>query len=65
MSTKYVSHIKLYDKGENDISLLGLTGYVILEVISNYVMRVEILISVGDVKHMIFSKKGHGLTQWF
>jgi hypothetical protein len=54
----------LYDKGENDISLLGLTGYVILEVISNYVMRVEILISVGDVKHMIFSKKGHGLTQW-
>jgi hypothetical protein len=43
----------LFDRGENGISLLGITGYDIIEVDGKYVM-VEMLLSAvpfGDVKH--------------
>jgi len=43
----------LFDRGENGISLLGITGYAIIEVDGKYVM-VEMLLSAvpfGDVKH--------------
>jgi hypothetical protein len=44
---------KLFDRGENGIFLLGITGYVIIEVDCKYVM-VEMLLSAvpfGDVNH--------------
>jgi hypothetical protein len=43
----------LFDRGENGISLLGITGYAIIEVDGKYVM-VEMLLSAlpfGDVNH--------------
>ncbi len=43
----------MFDRGENGISLLGITGYAIIEVDGKYVM-VEMLLSAvpfGDVKH--------------
>ena len=50
--TQYVWHIQLSDRGQNGISLLGITGYLIIEVDGKYVM--EMLLSAvpfGDVKH--------------
>jgi hypothetical protein len=43
----------LFDRGENGISLLGITGYVIIEGDGKYVMVEMILCAVpfGDVKH--------------
>ena len=43
----------MFDRGENGISLLGITGYAIIEVDGKYVM-VEMLLGAvpfGDVKH--------------
>ena len=43
----------MFDRGENGISLLGITGYDIIEVDGKYVM-VEMLLGAvpfGDVKH--------------
>jgi hypothetical protein len=45
----------LFDRGENCISLLGITGYVIIVVDGKYVM-VEMLLSAvpfGDVKRTV------------
>jgi hypothetical protein len=43
----------LFDRGENGISLFGITGYVIIEVDGKYIMVELLLIAVpfGDVKH--------------
>ena len=52
-SVRRKSDTQLSDRGDNGISLLGITGYVIIEVDGKYVM-VEMLLSAvpfGDVKH--------------
>ena len=55
------------DRGENGTSLLGITGYVIIEVDGNYVM-VEMLLSavpIADVQHtgvVILRASQHQLT---
>ncbi len=46
-------YIQLFDRGENGISLFGITGYDIIEVDGKYVMVEMVLSAVpfGDVKH--------------